>query len=68
MEQLTRNQAQRKLDEWAEMMKDRDPRIVAARDAGLTNVEISSRMGIARSTVEAALRRYKEEQDAQSGE
>lgn len=60
MEQLTRNAALRKLIDWADMMRERDARVIAASDAGLTHTEISATTGLARSTVHDILRKHKE--------
>jgi len=61
MEQLTRTQAQRLLDEWAAMMRDRDRRVILAAEAGETVAAIARRLGIARNTVYDILRKHREQ-------
>lgn len=60
MEQMTRGQALAELGYWARNMRNRDPLVIAASFAGLTKVEISKTMGIARSTVDDILRKHRE--------
>jgi DNA-binding NarL/FixJ family response regulator len=43
------------LDDWAETVADRDPRIQQAHRAGMSNTEIAHRMKISRGTVIAVL-------------
>lgn len=61
MEQMTMQQARDMLDDWSRMMRDRDRRVIAASDAGITKLAISERMGIGRNTVYAILRKHREQ-------